>query len=165
MTTYSTTKRQVCFEADSDLRSWTKTNEVIAKMYKSKNSGLLEILDHDGLKIEFFSMDYVRERLPLRFDDAGKLCQLKKITEDQKSNFEGFKIREESETILVYLPIYKFTTSQVYNLVKSAHNAEKRAANEAARAKKAQEKLERDAKRLAKLQAEVKKLTEKTETK
>lgn len=155
---YVATKRTFAAMCDNELRGFAATVKVISKKAKEASSSWSEIVNKNGINLEMFKMDYIRERLPLRFDEAGRLCTLKKIAEEEAGNWEGFEIRHYEGFAVVLVPKYKFTTSEVITLVERAKKAEDRSKAEAMKAKKAEEAEARKAERVADLEAKLARL-------
>lgn len=155
---YVATKRTFSAMCDNDLRGFAATVKVITKKAKENSASWSEIVNKNGITLEMFKMDYIRERLPLRFDDAGRLCALKKIAEEEAGNWDSFEIRHYDGFAVVLVPKYKFTTSEVITLVEKAKRAEDKAKTEAMKAKKAEEAEARKAERVAELEAKLARL-------
>ena len=148
---YVATKRTFSAMCDNELRGFAATVKVITKKAKENSASWAEIVNKNGITLEMFKMDYIRERLPLRFDEAGRLCALKKIAEEESGNWDGFEIRHYEGFAVVLVPKYKFTTSEVITLVERAKKAEDKAKTEAMKAKKAEEAEARKLKKILNL--------------
>lgn len=159
--TYTTNKKQICFEIDSELRSFSATCKAIIKFAKSNPERFNEVANMDGITVDMFNMDYIREHLSKRFNTDGKLCALKVVTLDEVSNWDGFEVVTLDEKAVVYVPKFKFTTNEVYNLVKNAKNAKKAVEKAVEKAKKAVEREQREREKLSKLEKEVERMREK----
>lgn len=155
---YVATKRTFSAMCDNELRGFAATVKVISKKAKENSASWAEIVNKNGITLEMFKMDYIRERLPLRFDEAGRLCTLKKIAEEEAGNWDGFELRHYDGFAVVLVPKYKFTTSEVITLVEKAKRAEDKAKTEAIKAKKAEEAEARKAERVAELEAKLARL-------
>lgn len=155
---YVATKRTFSAMCDNELRGFAATVKVISKKAKENSASWSEIVNKHGIDLEMFKMDYIRERLPLRFDESGRLCTLKKIAEEEAGNWEGFDIRHYDGFAVVLVPKYKFTTSEVITLIERAKKAEDRSKAEAMKAKKAKEAEAKKAERVAELEAKLARL-------
>lgn len=155
---YVATKRTFSAMCDNELRGFAATVKVISKKAKENSASWAEIVNKNGITLDMFKMDYIRERLPLRFDESGRLCTLKKIAAEEAGNWEGFEIRHYDGFSVVLVPKYKFTTSEVITLVEKAKRAEDKSKTEAIKAKKAEEAEARKAERVAELEAKLARL-------
>lgn len=155
---YVATKKTFSAMCDNELRGFAATVKVISKKAKENAASWSEIVNKNGITLEMFKMDYIRERLPLRFDESGRLCTLKKIAEEEAGNWEGFEVRHYEGFAVVLVPKYKFTTSEVITLVERAKKAEDKRISEIIKAKKAEEAEARKAERVAELEAKIARL-------
>lgn len=157
-TVYINSKQSFSFACDSNLRSFSATVKEIKKQAEKTPEIWKEIQIKHAINLDMFNMDFIRENLPNRFDNSGKLCTLKKIAKGEKTNWDGFEVREYDEFDIVMIPKFKFTTNEVITLVENCQKAIKKAKNEAAKVEKAKASEAKKIDKIAKLQEELKKL-------
>ena len=161
---YGASKKSYANEFDTTLRGWNASVKLFTSMYEAKNANLLFCMQNDGLTIGCFTMDYLKENLPQRFNSKGILCSVKKVDEETAKEIIAnglLEVKEVNGVKVVYNPITKFTGTSFYNLFKSAIKARTKGYNEIAKRAKNAERAKRDEERAKKLREELAKLEKK----
>lgn len=165
---YTTEKKAFIFAADSEQRGLNATLKAInatKKMGEASRTLAADALNWDVFKSAADYVAYLKNHLPMVFNEAGALCSVK-VVEDTTENRDFFAANEPREIMVnekpmlrVMLPKVKFTCTEVYNLAKKAAQGVKKAEKAAEKAAKAAaneaKKAERTAAKIAKLQKQL----------
>ena len=165
---YSSAKKSFIFAADCEQRGLNATLKaiytVIGSSVEAQNT-----LNFDGLNKSVFAssakfVEYLKANLPIVFDEKGAICSFKFVDDNDENvtTFAGFQTEKvqvnDTCKIKVFVPCYKFTCTQVYNLAKKAAMGAKRAAKIAEKAAKDAEKAANKAAKIAKLEKQLNEL-------
>ena len=169
---YASAKKSFIFAADCEQRGLNATLKaiytVIGSSVEAQNT-----LNFDGLNKSVFAssakfVEYLKANLPIVFDEKGAICSFKFVDDNEEiaTTFAGFQTEKvqinDTCKIKVFVPCYKFTCTQVYNLAKKAAMGAKRAAKIAEKAakdaEKAANKAANKAAKIAKLEKQLNEL-------
>lgn len=161
---YKTNKRAANLMADSELRGFNANIKAWSEAFKSSDV-VKSVFAEDGLTLDMFKFEYIKENLKGRFDSKGRFCVLKKFeTEEELTAFvaaiEGADYdTTKADKYICFIPRSRFAAGTFYQIIKAANTAKVRAdlkaAKEAAEAKKAAEAAEKRAERIEKKRAEL----------
>lgn len=119
---YKDARRAAVLNADSELRGFNAN----VKAWKTSLANCADtkaIFAQDGLQIDFFTVDYLRANLPLRFNSNGVICAVKKDV----AAFEGIagvEIVERNGVNIALVSQSKWTANQFYAMFKAARKNE-----------------------------------------
>ena len=138
---YASAKKSFIFAADCEQRGLNATLKaiytVIGSSVEAQNT-----LNFDGLNKSIFATsakfaEYLKTNLSIIFDEKGAICSFK-FVEDNDENattFASFQTERvqvnDTCKIKVFIPCYKFTCTQVYNLAMDEAETAKTVAMEA----------------------------------
>ena len=158
---YRANKKAANLMADSELRGFNANIKAWSEAFKSSEV-VKSVFAEDGLTLEMFNFEYIKENLKGRFDSKGRFCTLKKFeTEEELTAFvEGADYETmKADKFVCFVPRNRFTAGGFYAIIKAANTAKVRAdlkrAKEAADAKKAKEAAARKAEKIEKMRAEL----------
>ena len=154
---YSDIKRGILTLADEELRSFGQCLKALQSVQNVP--AFTDMLNADALTLEDFTIDFLRENLPFRFNANDDLCKLVVITDDNREKYAGFETYESNGKSVAKIPCKAWAISTFYNLFKSARRAQLKKVKEAEKARKEAHKVAEKARRLetqrAKLQAKL----------
>lgn len=154
---YSDIKRGILTLADEELRSFGQCLKALQSVQSVP--AFADMLNADALTLEDFTIGFLRENLPFRFNANDDLCKLVVITDDNREKYTGFETYESNGKSVAKIPCKAWAISTFYNLFKSARRAQLKKAKEAEKARKEAHKVAEKARRLetqrAKLQAKI----------
>lgn len=154
---YSDIKRGILTLADEELRSFGQCLKALQSVQSVP--AFADMLNADALTLEDFTIDFLRDNLPFRFNANDDLCKLVVITDDNREKYAGFETYESNGKSVVKIPCKAWSISTFYNLFKSARRAQLKKVKEAEKARKEAHKVAEKARRLearrAKLQAKL----------
>lgn len=154
---YSDIKRGILTLADEELRSFGQCLKALQSVQSVP--AFADMLNADALTLEDFTIDFLRENLPFRFNANDDLCKLVVITDDNREKYAGFESYESNGKSVAKIPCKAWAISTFYNLFKSARRAQLKKVKEAEKARKEAHKVAEKARRLearrAKLQAKM----------
>lgn len=154
---YSDIKRGILTLADEELRSFGQCLKALQSVQNVP--AFADMLNTDALTLEDFTIDFLRENLPFRFNANDDLCKLVVITDDNREKYAGFETYESNGKSVAKIPCKAWAISTFYNLFKSARRAQLKKVKEAEKARKEAHKVAEKARRLetqrAKLQAKL----------
>lgn len=119
---YKDARRAAVLNADSELRGFNAN----VKAWRTSLTNCADtkaIFLQDGLQIDFFTVEYLRANLPLRFNSNGVICAVKKDV----TAFEGIagvEIVERNGIKIALVPQTKWTANQFYAMFKAARKNE-----------------------------------------
>lgn len=165
---YATEKKSFIFAADAEQRGLNATLKAINAVKGMNEAG--RTLAADGLNWSVFKTAkdftaFISAHLPQVFNKAGALCAVRVVedTAENRETFAGLQVEDirvnDAACIRVWVPMVKYTCTQVYNLAKRAAKGAKAAEKAADKAAKAviseARKAERKAARIAQLKAKL----------
>ena len=154
---YADIKRGVMVLADEELRSFGQCLRALKAVQDVP--AFADVLNADALTMENFTIDFLRENLPFRFNANDDLCKLVILTDDNRDKYEGFEKYATNGKEVAKVPCKVWAISTFYNLFKSARRAQLKRVKEAEKARKEAHKVAEKARRLearrAKLQAKL----------
>lgn len=154
---YSDIKRGILTLADEELRSFGQCLKALQSVQSVP--AFADMLNADALTLEDFTIDFLRDNLPFRFNANDDLCKLVVITDDNRDKYAGFESYESNGKTVARVPCKAWAISTFYNLFKSARRAQLKKVREAEKARKEAHKVAEKARRLeaqrAKLQAKL----------
>ena len=154
---YSDIKRGILTLADEELRSFGQCLKALQSVQSVP--AFADMLNADALTLEDFTIDFLRENLPFRFNANDDLCRLVVLTDENRDKYAGFESYESNGKTVARVPCKAWAISTFYNLFKSARRAQLRKVREAEKARKEAHKVAEKARRLeaqrAKLQAKL----------
>lgn len=154
---YSDIKRGILTLADEELRSFGQCLKALQSVQNVP--AFADMLNADALTLEDFTIDFLRENVPFRFNANDDLCKLVIITDDNREKYAGFETYESNGKSVAKIPCKAWAISTFYNLFKSARRAQLKKVKEAEKARKEAHKEAEKARRLeaqrAKLQAKL----------
>lgn len=154
---YSDIKRGVLTLADEELRSFGQCLKALQSVQNVP--AFADMLNADALTLEDFTIDFLRDNLPCRFNANDDLCRLVVLTDDNRDKYAGFETYESNGKSVAKIPCKAWAISTFYNLFKSARRAQLKKVKEAEKARKEAHKVAEKARRLearrAKLQAKL----------
>lgn len=119
---YKDARRAAVLNADSELRGFNAN----VKAWETSLASCADtkaIFAQDGLQIDYFTVEYLRANLPLRFNSNGVICAVKKDV----AAFEGIagvEIVERNGINVALVPQSKWTANQFYAMFKAARKNE-----------------------------------------
>lgn len=119
---YKDARRAAVLNADSELRGFNAN----VKAWRTSLANCADtkaIFAQDGLQIDFFTVEYLRANLPLRFNSNGVICAIKKDV----TAFEGIagvEIVGRNGISVALVPQTKWTANQFYAMFKAARKNE-----------------------------------------
>lgn len=162
--TYRTNKKAANLMADNELRGFNANIKAWSEAFKSSDV-VKSVFAEDGLTLEMFNFEYIKQNLSGRFDSKGRFCVLRKFeTEEELTAFvaaiEGADYdTTKADKYICFIPRSRFSAAAFYGIIKAANTAKVRAdlaaAKEAADAKKAEEAAVKRAERIEKKRAEL----------
>lgn len=154
---YSDIKRGILTLADEELRSFGQCLKALQSVQSVP--AFADMLNADALTLEDFTIDFLRDNLPFRFNANDDLCRLVVLTDENRDKYAGFESYESNGKTVARVPCKAWAISTFYNLFKSARRAQLRKVKEAEKARKEAHKVAEKARRLeaqrAKLQAKL----------
>jgi hypothetical protein len=154
---YSDIKRGILTLADEELRSFGQCLKALQSVQSVPT--FADMLNADALTLEDFTIDFLRENLPFRFNANDDLCKLVVVTDENRDKYAVFESYESNGKTVARVPCKAWAISTFYNLFKSARRAQLKKVKEAEKARKeahkAAEKARRLEERRAKLQAKL----------
>lgn len=154
---YSDIKRGILTLADEELRSFGQCLKALQSVQSVP--AFADMLNADALTLEMFTIDFLRDNLPFRFNANDDLCKLVVITDNNREKYAGFETYESNGKTVARVPCKAWAISTFYNLFKSARRAQLKKVREAEKARKEAHKVAEKARRLearrAKLQAKL----------
>lgn len=119
---YKDARRAAVLNADSELRGFNAN----VKAWKTSLANCADtkaIFSQDGLQIDFFTVDYLRANLPLRFNSNGVICAIKKDVAACEG-IAGVENVERNGVNVALVPQSKWTANQFYAMFKAARKNE-----------------------------------------
>lgn len=104
---------------DSWFLTWDECIEFIKEEFKAQGQNsqyVRKIL----LSEDFIDIKIIQVQFPKRFDSKGQICKLIKINEAEREIFAGYEIMKPNVSLFAYIPLEKFTVSEVFNLLAKA---------------------------------------------
>lgn len=154
---YSDIKRGILTLADEELRSFGQCLKALQSVQSVP--AFADMLNADALTLEDFTIDFLRDNLPFRFNANDDLCRLVVLTDENREKYVGFESYESNGKTVARVPCKAWAISTFYNLFKSARRAQLKKVREAEKARKEAHKVAEKARRLearrAKLQAKL----------
>lgn len=154
---YSDIKRGILTLADEELRSFGQCLKALQSVQSVP--AFAEMLNADALTLEMFTIDFLRDNLPFRFNANDDLCKLVVLTDNNRDKYPNAEIYTSNGKDVAKVPCKAWAISTFYNLFKSARRAQLKKAREAEKARKEAHKVAEKARRLeerrAKLQAKL----------
>lgn len=144
---YADIKRGVMVLADEELRSFGQCLRALKAVQDVP--AFADVLNADALTMENFTIDFLRENLPFRFNANDDLCKLVILTDDNRDKYAGFEAYTTNGKEVARVPCKAWSISAFYNLFKSARRAELKKGKEAEKARKEAKKAEQLRRRLA----------------
>ena len=139
---YTANKRAFTFKSDCELRGINATCAQIVKLYNANDAETKATLMHDAIDIDTFVsksfIDVAKAFTPNYFNSNGQICRLVKVYESNTETKEKFVAYsndfeyingEDGNGKYRYfkVPVYKYTTASLYNFVKRAYTAQRKA--------------------------------------
>lgn len=150
---YSQTKRGAMLLIDAELRGF---NANIRALKANANlPALIELMNADCLTFDMFNIDYLKQWQKHRFNSAGALCNLIKVTEANAEVLAECEQYENNGTKVAKKPASAWSATAFYNMFKAARRAELKHYRDEA---KARAKAEADALNAVRLRAQLAKL-------
>lgn len=146
-TRYSDIKRGILTLADEELRSFGQCLKALKAVQNVP--AFAEMLNADALSLDLFTIDYLRENLPFRFNANDDICKLVILNDDNRDKYAGFEAYTTNGKEVARVPCKAWSISAFYNLFKSARRAELKKGKEAEKARKEAKKAEQLRRRLA----------------
>lgn len=144
---YSDIKRGILTLADEELRSFGQCLKALQSVQSVP--AFADMLNADALTLEMFTIDFLRDNLPFRFNANDDLCKLVILTDANRDRYAGFESYESNGKTVARVPCKAWAISTFYNLFKSARRAELKRSKEAEKARKEAKKAEQIRQRLA----------------
>ena len=104
---------------DSWFLTWDECIEFIKEEFKAQGQNskyVRKIL----LSEDFIDIKIIQVQFPKRFDSKGQICKLIKINEAEREIFAGYEIKKPNVSLFAYIPLEKFTVSEVFSLLAKA---------------------------------------------
>lgn len=152
---YSDIKRGILTLADEELRSFGQCLKALKAVQNVP--AFAEMLNADALTMEDFTIDFLRDNLPFRFNANDDLCRLVVLADVNRDKYAGFETYDSNGKTVARVPCKAWAISTFYNLFKSARRAQLRKVKEAEKARKEAHKVAEKARRLEARRAELKK--------
>lgn len=154
---YSDIKRGILTLADEELRSFGQCLKALQSVQNVP--AFADMLNADALTLEDFTIDFLRENLPFRFNANDDLCKLVVLTDENREKYADAEKYTSNGKEVAKIPCKAWAISTFYNLFKSARRAQLKKVKEAEKARKEAHKVAEKARRLeerrAKLQAKI----------
>lgn len=119
---YKDARRAAVLNADSELRGFNAN----VKAWRTSLANCADtkaIFAQDNLQIDFFTVDYLKANLPLRFNANGVICAIKKDVAATEG-IAGVEIVERNGIKVALVPQSKWTANQFYTMFKAARKNE-----------------------------------------